>query len=249
VAFEPNPIVDTARWIDFSILLIEAVPLSTITITNLGDTPVAGQTDLRQAVAEAKSGDTIVGSGFVTLDTPLIVSAGANLTIDFGSSASNEIEGSIIVEAGATATIENVFIVGQDIGASSPDRPANGGGGVAGQNGLDGFGTNGQDGGGGGNGASATDPGSDALGTIQNHGVLTLRNDVIFGSSFGGNGARGGNGGNGAAGGKGGSGNGSPGGGGGNGGSGGPGGSGSSGGNAVGAIFNAGGAVLTIRTR
>jgi hypothetical protein len=81
-------------------------------------------------VAEAKSGDTIVGAGTVTLDARLIISAGANLTIDFGDSSENEIVGSIIVDAGATATIANAFIVDEDIGAaSSPNRPAGAGAG------------------------------------------------------------------------------------------------------------------------
>jgi hypothetical protein len=94
--------------------------MNTITVTNLSDTPVAGETDLRQAVAEAKSGDTIVGAG----------TAGANLTIDFGDSSENEIVGSIIVDAGATATIANAFIVDEDIGAaSSRNRPAGAGAG------------------------------------------------------------------------------------------------------------------------
>ena len=52
--------------------------MSTITITNLTDTPVAGETDLRQAVAEADSGDTIVlASGdfgeLIQLKSPLTV--------------------------------------------------------------------------------------------------------------------------------------------------------------------------------
>jgi hypothetical protein len=36
----------------------ENAKMSTITVTNTTDTPVAGETDLRQAVAEARSGDT-----------------------------------------------------------------------------------------------------------------------------------------------------------------------------------------------
>ncbi len=140
-----------------------------------------------------------------------------------------------------------MFITNQDIGANSPDAPAKGQDGVAGKSGKDGEGVGGQKGGGGGAGEGAFDPGADALGTIQNHGALTLRNDTITGASIAGNGARGGDGGNGAGGGNGGSSNKGPGGNGGDGGSGGPGGQGSAGGNAVGAIFNAGGAVLTLQ--
>jgi hypothetical protein len=63
--------------------------MSTITITNLTDTAVAGETDLRQAVAEAASGDTIVlASGdfgeLIQLKSPLTVT-GTNLSIDFGA--------------------------------------------------------------------------------------------------------------------------------------------------------------------
>ena len=60
--FNRNAIVDTASRIDVFKADHDwgAVQMSTITITNLTDTPVAGETDLRQAVAEAKSGDTIV---------------------------------------------------------------------------------------------------------------------------------------------------------------------------------------------
>jgi hypothetical protein len=70
--------------------------MSTITISNLTDTPVAGETDLRQAVAEADSGDTIVlASGdfgeFIQLKSPLTVT-GTNLTIDFGAGQDNEID-------------------------------------------------------------------------------------------------------------------------------------------------------------
>ena len=55
--------------------------MSTITITNLTDTPVAGETDLRQAVAQAKSGDMIVLASddfgeFIQLKSPLVISAG-----------------------------------------------------------------------------------------------------------------------------------------------------------------------------
>jgi FG-GAP-like repeat len=226
--------------------------MTTITITNPTDTAVAGKTDLREAVAAAQSGDTIVlASGsfgdFIQLKAPLIIAAGKNLTIDFGAGEDNGINGSVIVNTGAVATIADAFISNQGVGANSPDHPANGAGGVAGQNGIPGEGTGGQNGGGGGNGASATDPGADALGAIQNSGVLKLINDTIVGSSVAGSGASGGRGGDGAGGGNGSDSNKGPGGGGGNGGSGGPGGAGTSGGSAVGAIFNAGGAVLTLQ--
>ena len=225
--------------------------MSTITITNLTDTPVAGETDLRQAIAEAGSGDKIVlaSSDFgelIQLSSPLVISAGANSTIDFGAGEDNGIDGSIVVDAGATATIANMYIYSDDVGANSPDQPANGANGAPGANGIDGEGTNATNGGGGGNGASATDPGANALGAIQNYGALKLVDDNILGSSVAGNGANGGNGGDGGGGGTGGDSNKGPGGNGGNGGSGGPGGTGSAGGNAVGGIYNASGADLTI---
>jgi hypothetical protein len=79
--------------------------MSTIPVTNLTDTPVAGETDLRQAITQAHSGDTIVLASFdfgelIRLKSPLIVSAGANSTIDFGAGEDNGIDGSIIVDAG-----------------------------------------------------------------------------------------------------------------------------------------------------
>ena len=145
--------------------------MSTITITNLTDTPVAGETDLRQAVAEATSGELISLARadfgeFIQLNSPLVISAGKDLTIDFGAGEDNEIIGSVIVSAGATATLVNMTKFDNDVGADSPDHPANGEGGVAGQSGVDGDGTNGQNGGGGGNRASATHPGADALGAV-----------------------------------------------------------------------------------
>jgi hypothetical protein len=120
-----------------------AVQMSTIPVTNLTDTPVAGETDLRQAITQAHNGDTIVlASGdfgeLIQLKSRLIVSAGANLTIDFGAGEDNGIDGSIMVDAGATATMANMFITDEDIGADSPDRPANGEGGVAGMAGASG---------------------------------------------------------------------------------------------------------------
>ena len=79
--------------------------MSTIPVTNLTDTPVAGETDLRQAITQAHNGDTIVlASGdfgeLIQLKSRLIVSAGANLTIDFGAGEDNGIDGSIMVDAG-----------------------------------------------------------------------------------------------------------------------------------------------------
>ena len=114
-----------------------------VTITNLADTPVAGETDLRQAVAAAKSADTIVlasgNSGeVIQLNSPLVLQAGANLTIDFGAGQDNEIVGTIVVNAGASVTIANVTITDDDVGANSPDVPMNGKPGVAGMAGASG---------------------------------------------------------------------------------------------------------------
>ena len=225
--------------------------MTTITVTNVTDSPIAGETDLRQAVAQAGSGDTIVLAGvlfgdLIKLNAPLTIAAGKNLTIDFGSGGDTGIYGQIIVDAGATVKIANVFITDQDTGANSPDVPANGKAGIAGLAGTNGGGA-GQNGGGGGNGQAATHPGANVLGSIENFGNLTLVHDNITGTSTAGNGAKGGDGGGGGGGGAGGPGNGGAGGGGGDGGSGGPGGNGSNGGNAVGAIFNAAGANLTLQ--
>jgi hypothetical protein len=186
--------------------------MATITITNVTDTPIAGETDLQQAVAQAGSGDTLVLAGvlfgdLITLNSRLTIAAGKNLAIDFGSGGDTGVDGQIIVDAGATVTIENMFITDQDPGANSPDVPANGKAGVAGLPGTNGGGA-GQNGGGGGDGQAATHPGADALGSIQNFGNLTLVDDNITGSSTAGNGSKGGDGGGGGGGGAGGPGNG-----------------------------------------
>ena len=128
------------------------------------DSPIAGgETDLRQAVAQAGSGDTIVLAGvlfgdLIKLNAPLTIAAGKNLTIDFGSGGDTGIYGQIIVDAGATVKIANVFITDQDTGANSPDVPANGKAGIAGLAGTNGGGRRRDNGGGGGNGQAATHP-------------------------------------------------------------------------------------------
>ena len=185
--------------------------MSTIPVTNLTDTPLAGETDLRQAITQAHSGDTtVLASGdfgeLIRLKSPLIVSAGANLTIDFGAGEDNGIDGSIVIEVGATATMANMAITDNDVGSDSPDRPANwrarprgvtvesgdpGDPGQGGNFGLNGFG--------GADGQSSTQPGENALGAIENFGDLKLVSDIIVGFSVAGNGVRGGDGGDGAS--------------------------------------------------
>ena len=103
-----------------------------------------------------------------------------NLTIDFGAGEDNEIDGQIVVDAGATATLANMAIFDDDVGAAAP-IPANGEGGVAGMAGANGdpgdpgqpgnYGTNGF---GGADGESATEPGANAMGAVQNYGALAL---------------------------------------------------------------------------
>ena len=50
--------------------------MSIITVTNFGDAPVAGETDLRQAIAQAAVGDTIASAdtsngAFISLSAPI----------------------------------------------------------------------------------------------------------------------------------------------------------------------------------
>jgi hypothetical protein len=118
--------------------------MSTITV------PVTDETGLRQAVAEARSGDTIYVGSDIHLSAPLTISAGANLTIaGFGvtieGSPNDGIDGSIIVDPGAALTIENMLVSNDD-----------------------------------GDGASASDPGADVLGAVQNYGAVKLIDDSVM---------------------------------------------------------------------
>ena len=151
--------------------------------------PVMDESGLRQAIAAATNGDTIYVGTDIHLSAPLTIAPGANLTfagfsLTIDGRPNDGIDGSIIVDPGATLTIKNMLL------------------------------TNDAD-----DGASASDPGADALGAVQNHGTLTLMDDSVTGVSTAGNGAPAGN----------------------------SGGGGSNGGKAVGAIYNAAGAVLTLQ--
>jgi hypothetical protein len=241
--------------------------MAIITITNQNDTPLAGYTDLRQAVAEAQSGDTIV---FATtspqaLNTPLEIGA-KTITIDgfsghAGGSTLVAIEGAVNVDAGANVTLEGIEIDGDNSAMG-----IGGQGGVAGQIGMNGAagangargtgqpgakGANGDDGG---NGTDASSNGTTSLGALNNSGTALLIDSVVVGLSYGSNGGRGGDGGAGGFGGSGGGAGGAYGpGAGGNGadggsaGDGGNGGNGSAGGGAVGGVYNAAGATLTLQ--
>ena len=239
-----------------STLGLRGFAMTTITVDNYTDAPVAGEIDLRQAVAEASAGDTIAfpahptnSSPIITLDSPLVIAAGMDLTIDgeqgaqygFGaggafSDGGVEINGVVVVDAGAVLTLEN-GTVADTYHVAAPPAAANGEGGVAGQDGTA-DGQNGTNGGGGGDGEAGAD-GQDALGVIQNAGTLTLVDEQVIGTTYASAGANGGAGGDGADGGSGG-----PGGAGGKGGSGGPGGAGGKGGDAVGGIYNTGALIV-----
>jgi hypothetical protein len=103
---------------------------------------VMDESGLRQAIAAATNGDTIYVGTDIHLSAPLTIAPGANLTfagfsLTIDGRPNDGIDGSIIVDPGATLTVKNMLL------------------------------TNDVD-----DGASASDPGADALGAVQNHGTL-----------------------------------------------------------------------------
>ena len=227
--------------------------MTTWIVNNGGSSPIAGETDLVQAIAEAGSGDTILIDTFV--DVGDVDIAGKTITIEGSPTIGPTIVATFTVEGGSNVTFEYLNIEG-------------GGGEVqTGATGSDGdFGADGTDGAGGANGTgqpgaagTAGDAGGDggagqsfigqAGAALNNLGVTTLIDTSVIGAggygSSGGDGGMGGRGGNGGYGG-GGGGTTSPGGNGGNGanggagGDGGTGGDGGNGGGAVGGIYNEG---------
>ncbi|MCI4679807.1 hypothetical protein K9U33_14320, partial [Rhodoblastus acidophilus] len=211
--------------------------MATWIVDNDTTTPVSGETNVAQAVAEAQNGDTIVIQGFATAG---LLDIGKSLTIEGSPTFGGELATSqITVEAGANVTFAYLEISGGGGGSGSGLKGADGADSTAvGANGVDGTAFTGQPGSKGGDGGNG-DAGSDAApivgvagGAIVNDGALTIVDSVVIGLSFSGkSGGKGGNGGAGAPGGYGGSGGGTstPGGNGGNGADGGAGGSGGAG--------------------
>jgi hypothetical protein len=196
--------------------------MTTYTVTTVQDdadgTPIAGQLTLRDAIAQAQSGDAITfsqgfaaGGAFFTfntivLDAPLEI-ANKSITIQ-GDVLNQGIEDVAItggggncllhVDAGATVTLQGVALINgfgggsSSVGANAIDGNAGANAGSAGGNGG-----NGQDGTAGGNGTS----GGIGAGGIINEGTLTLNNVTLMGldgiGAGGGSGAQGGFGGQG----------------------------------------------------
>jgi hypothetical protein len=183
--------------------------VSTITVTNNTDTAIAGEIDLRQAVAEASAGDTIVFAPHecdVTLNSPLVIAAGKDITIDgdpgattgFGAQGlyANEgdgIAGQVIVDAGALLTLKNGYVLDSYLTTPSQPAGASGAGGVTGHDGTT-DGQSGTDGTGGGNGAAGADS-ANVLGAIENFGALALVDENVSGFTYAGTGGAGGTGG------------------------------------------------------
>ena len=101
--------------------------MAILTVTRLSNVPVAGKLTLRQAIAEASNGDTIVFAadlhGSVDLAKNLVISksitinGGQGDTFGIGGITIGGIGASVIIAAGADVTLQNVQIVG---GASGP---------------------------------------------------------------------------------------------------------------------------------
>ncbi len=222
--------------------------MSIITVTTLSDRSNTNKTTLREAVAMAGDGDTIVfanklsliGPG-VTLNKNLDITK--SITIDGSGGSYRGLGGefaifghqsSVIVHAGADVTLYQLQVSG---GANGAPGRRDGRDGTAGTDGPT-TGTHGGDGSDGENGGDAKMPGFLGSPALINQGTLTLDHVRIAGSSFGGGGRNGGDGGNGGLGGDGTIDAG-------NGGIGGSGGRGSNGATAIGGILNEGG--LTLR--
>jgi hypothetical protein len=182
--------------------------MTTITVTTLADTPSAGHLTLRQAVARAGSGDTIVFAsdlhGAVSLSRNLVISQ--SITIDgsqghdfgLGGIAVGGIGASVIVDAGANVTMSHMQLVGGAAGPSGTKKGAAGADGQQGQTGNPGgVGETGE------NGGKSNSPGFIGSPALINRGTLTLDHVNVSGSSSGGSGAAGGAGGTGGLGGQG----------------------------------------------
>lgn len=219
--------------------------MSIIIVTSSADTAVKGELTLRQAVAEARSGDTIEFAKTVTapvdLTKTLVISK--SITIDGSRGAFSQLNGNEQIYADdASVEIVDAHVTLVDLGVGggfySHKRPKNGPNGdnaLPGQNGEPAT-----DGGLGGNGGASMSNGADGAGALVNKGTLTLDHVGVSGSTGG---VFGGSGGSGGAGGKGGNdtSGADPGG---HGGSGGRGGNGANGGETVGGILNEGTLVM-----
>ncbi|MEO8243960.1 MAG: hypothetical protein ABI832_16780 [bacterium] len=222
--------------------------MATITVTTLSDNSHTNKTTLREAVAMAGDGDTIVFADRLSL-----VGAGVSLHKNLDITTSITIDGSgghfrglggefyingancsVVVHAGADVTLTQLSVIGGVGGAPGRNE---GKPGIPGTNGDSG-GPHGGDGGDGGSGGNAKSAGFFGSPALINQGTLTLDHVRVAGSSYGGGGRNGGEGGNGGAGGDGSLDSG-------NGGNGGDGGRGSNAGSAVGGILNEGS--LTLR--
>ncbi len=232
--------------------------MSVLTVTTTNDVVNGGDgvTSLREAVAAAGNGDTIVFdhslSGVFNLNSPLVFNGNARVTVDGSGFAINQnfgalLTGQVVVEGGAHVTLESLSIFLTTLGADGPNDPIAGDFGVNGTDGLSGPlgsntpGTKGTDGGGGGDATIASGVPLPVGPALTNNGTLTLKYVEMSASMTGGDGGDGNKGGPGGEGGSGGygagTGNGA------DGGSGGDGGSGSNGLNGasvVGAILNTG---------
>lgn len=218
--------------------------MTTITVTSLSDNANTSRLTLREAVAMASAGDTIVFSSRltptgVTLHGNLDIAA--NITIDgsqghgagLGGLYINSARGSLVVDAGADVTLSHLQVIGGAAGHAGLHKGKDGTPGTLGTSG----GAHGGDGSDGGNGGDSHSPGFIGSPALINQGHLTLDHASVSGSSAGGTGRVGGAGGSGGAGGQGSIDAG-------NGGNGGDGGNGSNGATAVGGILNEGALVL-----
>jgi VCBS repeat-containing protein len=240
--------------------------MGTIVVDNLSDTPTGGETDLREAIAAAHSGDTIVirADTFTVIDmnAPLEIASGKTLTIESNGLVALSLDSfdhgthqaalsGLTVDQGADLTLSGITLEGGAFGANG----ASGNSGVAGADGD--------------NGANPGDPGTDGdaattgiggnspltVSLVDNKGTLTLIQSKVTGAlAIGGNGGLGGNQGSASifVGGNGGNGETNPndnahGGDAGNGGDGSDGGLGGNGGSAIGGILNEAGATLNLQ--
>jgi hypothetical protein len=190
--------------------------MTTIVVDNGSDTVVAGETNLRQAVAEAQNGDIILLDVSAGTTTPLEITS-KTITIEsdtskgmthYIGSPSNGSQFSLVVDAGANVTFKGVEIVNGGQNATSGQDGTGGGDGTAGTAGTDGTygtgqpGTHGTDGTNGDAGTDGTIVVGYAPPALDNFGSVTLVDSSVVGvGAAGASGGSGGDGGTGAEGG------------------------------------------------